>query len=162
MSRIRVLLVEDNPGDVDLTRETLENSRPNLEISVAVDGVEAMNMLRGRGKHSAMMRPDVILLDLNLPKKDGRQILSEIKEDAELRHIPVVILTSSDAERDIAQSYAIGANCYVTKPVDLRAFQSVLGAVKTFWFDVVKLPVRAQGEGGPAHPDPPVAGCYRS
>jgi len=137
---IHVLLVEDNPADADLTRETLETSKLRLELSVAMDGIEAMRFLRREGEHVAAPRPDLILLDLNLPKKDGRQILIEIKADSQFRRIPVVILTSSDAERDVAQSYALGANCYVTKPVDLKAFQAIVQAVEDFWFTVVKLP----------------------
>lgn len=137
---IHVLLVEDNPADADLTRETLETSKLRLELSVAMDGIEAMRFLRREGEHVGAPRPDLILLDLNLPKKDGRQILIEIKADSQFRRIPVVILTSSDAERDVAQSYALGANCYVTKPVDLKAFQAIVQAVEDFWFTVVKLP----------------------
>jgi len=140
-SQIHVLLVEDNPADADLTRETLETSKLHLELSVAIDGIEAMRFLRREGEHAGASRPDLILLDLNLPKKDGRQILSEIKADDAFRRIPIVILTSSDAERDVAQSYALGANCYVTKPVDLKAFQAIVQAVEDFWFTVVKLPV---------------------
>ena len=140
-SNIHVLLVEDNPADADLTRETLETSKLHLALSVAIDGIEAMRFLRREGEYAGAPRPDLILLDLNLPKKDGRQILSEIKADSEFRRIPIVILTSSDAERDVAQSYALGANCYVTKPVDLKAFQAIVQAVEDFWFTVVKLPV---------------------
>jgi len=140
-SQIHVLLVEDNPADADLTRETLETSKLHLELSVAIDGIEAMRFLRREGEHAGASRPDLILLDLNLPKKDGRQILSEIKADDAFRRIPIVILTSSDAERDVAQSYALGANCYVTKPVDLKAFQAIVQAVEDFWFTVVTLPV---------------------
>jgi two-component system, chemotaxis family, response regulator Rcp1 len=142
MNALRVLMVEDNPGDADLTRETLEASKIKIELTVAVDGVEALNILKGRKPGSRHSQPDLILLDLNIPKKDGRQTLFEIKNDKQLRHIPVVILTSSDAEKDIAQSYALGANCYVTKPVDLRAFQSIVGAIEEFWFSIVKLPTR--------------------
>ena len=137
---IRVLLVEDNPADADLTCETLEGSKLRVQLSVAMDGVQAMAMLTRRGEYADLARPDLILLDLNLPKKDGRQVLSEIKAHPELRGIPVVILTSSDAENDVAQSYALGANCYVTKPVDLRAFQTIVQAVEGFWFTIVKLP----------------------
>src|SRR6266540_1684398 len=135
-SPIRVLLVEDNPGDADLTRETLETGKLHIELSLAKDGVEAIELLR-RNSLPGGVRPDLILLDLNLPRKDGREILAEIKADDNLKHIPVVILTSSDAERDVAQSYALGANCYVTKPVDLRAFQTIVHAVESFWFSVV-------------------------
>jgi len=143
MNAIHVLLVEDNPADADLTRETLETSKLRIELSVAVDGIQAMSMLRSRGAGAAGQYPDLILLDLNLPRMDGRQTLSEIKNDVALKHIPVVILTSSDAEKDVAQSYDLGANCYVTKPVDLRAFQNIVAAVEDFWFTVVKLPPTA-------------------
>ena len=141
---IHVLLVEDNPADADLTRETLETSKLHVELSVAVDGVQALEFLRRKGRFGTAPRPDLILLDLNLPKKDGRETLAEIKADDDFRQIPIVVLTSSDAERDVAQSYALGANCYVTKPVDLRAFQTIVQAVEDFWFFVVKLP-RAPG-----------------
>jgi CheY-like chemotaxis protein len=141
---IHVLLVEDNPADADLTRETLETSKLHVELSVAVDGVQALEFLRRKGRFATAPRPDLILLDLNLPKKDGRETLAEIKADDDFRQIPIVVLTSSDAERDVAQSYALGANCYVTKPVDLRAFQTIVQAVEDFWFFVVKLP-RAPG-----------------
>lgn len=131
---IEVLLVEDNPGDADLTRETFEANRLHLRLRIAVDGVEALRMLR------AGARPDLVFLDLNLPRKGGRDVLREMKEDDELKHIPVVVLTSSESERDIAQSYALGANCYVTKPVGLEAFQRVVGQTGSFWFTVVRLP----------------------
>ena len=131
------MLVEDNPADADLTRETFDISKLHVDLSVAIDGAQAIELLKKRG---AAPLPDLILLDLNLPKKDGRAVLAEIKSDEELRKIPVVILTSSDAERDVAQSYSLGANCYVTKPVDLRAFQTIVQAVESFWFSVVKLP----------------------
>jgi len=140
---IQVLLVEDNPGDADLTKETLETSKLRVELTVVIDGIEAMRFLRRQDEHAQAPRPDLILLDLNLPKKDGRQILSEIKADCAIRGIPIVILTSSDAEKDVAQSYMLGANCYVTKPVDLKAFQSIVQAVEDFWFTVVKLPFHA-------------------
>src|ERR1700756_1442522 len=136
MSSIRVLMIEDNPGDADLTRESLEISNIEIDLRVALDGIEAMNILKGRDRRDNHWQPDLILLDLNIPKKDGRQTLSEIRSEEELRHIPVVILTSSDAENDVIQSYALGANCYVTKPFDLRAFQSVVGAIELFWFNV--------------------------
>jgi two-component system, chemotaxis family, response regulator Rcp1 len=137
---INVLLVEDNPADADLTRETFESSRLQLDLSVVADGAEAIAYLRHQGGYADARRPDLILLDLNLPRVDGRQVLANIKEDPDLRNIPVVVLTSSDAERDIVQSYALGANCYVTKPVDLKAFQSIVAAVEGFWFSIVRLP----------------------
>jgi CheY-like chemotaxis protein len=137
---VRVLLVEDNPGDADLTQETLESNRLLVEISVVVDGEQAIDFLLTRGNYSDVELPDPVILDLNLPKMDGREVLAEMKQHERLRMIPVVILTSSDAERDIAQSYALGANCYVTKPVDLVAFQSIVKSIDGFWFTVVKLP----------------------
>lgn len=137
---VRVLLVEDNPGDADLTRETLESNRLLVEISVVVDGEQAIDFLLARGAYRDAELPDIVILDLNLPKMDGREVLAEMKRHERLRMIPVVILTSSDAERDIAQSYALGANCYVTKPVDLVAFQSIVKSIDGFWFTVVKLP----------------------
>ena len=137
---IEVLLVEDNPGDVRLTREALRDGKVHNNLSVAPDGVEALAFLRREGKYQDAPRPDVILLDLNLPKKDGREVLEEIKADPGLRNIPVVILTSSEAERDIAQAYALHANCYVTKPVDLDQFIHVVRSIEDFWFSIVKLP----------------------
>jgi CheY-like chemotaxis protein len=131
---IRVLLVEDNPGDADLTREALEDSRLLLDLVVASDGVEAMEYL------STQRQPDLILLDLNLPRKSGKEVLAELRQDERLAHIPVVILTSSDAEADVVQSYRLGANCYVTKPVDLQSFQTIVGTTAGFWFTIVKLP----------------------
>jgi chemotaxis family two-component system response regulator Rcp1 len=137
---IEVLLVEDNPGDVRLTREALRDGKVHNNLSVAPDGVEALAFLRRQGKYADAPRPDVILLDLNLPKKDGREVLEEIKADPSLARIPVVILTSSEAERDIAQAYALHANCYVTKPVDLDQFITVVKSIEDFWFTIVKLP----------------------
>ncbi|HEX2208573.1 MAG TPA: response regulator [Longimicrobium sp.] len=137
---IEVLLVEDNPGDVRLTREALRDGKVHNNLSVAPDGVEALAFLRREGKYADAPRPDVILLDLNLPRKDGREVLEEIKADPSLRNIPVVILTSSEAERDIAQAYALHANCYVTKPVDLDQFITVVKSIEDFWFSIVKLP----------------------
>jgi CheY-like chemotaxis protein len=133
-------MVEDNPGDADLTRDTLESGKLTLDISVAVDGAEALDYLLRRGRYTDANLPDLILLDLNLPKMDGRQVLAEVKKHEELQSIPVVILTSSNAERDVVQSYKLGANCYVTKPVDLTAFQSIVRSIEGFWFTVVKLP----------------------
>jgi chemotaxis family two-component system response regulator Rcp1 len=137
---IEVLLVEDNPGDVRLTREALRDGKVHNNLSVAPDGVEALAFLRREGKYADAPRPDVILLDLNLPKKDGREVLEEIKADPSLARIPVVILTSSEAERDIVQAYALHANCYVTKPVDLDQFITVVKSIEDFWFSIVKLP----------------------
>jgi chemotaxis family two-component system response regulator Rcp1 len=137
---IQVLLVEDNPGDVRLTREALRDGKVRNNLSVAPDGVEALAFLRRQGKYADAPRPDVILLDLNLPKKDGREVLEEVKADPSLRNIPVVILTSSEAERDIAQAYDLHANCYITKPVDLDQFITVVKSIEDFWFTIVKLP----------------------
>ena len=144
---ISILLVEDNPGDVELIRETLTGDRVHLEISVAVDGVEAIDFLRRRPPFEAAPRPDLILLDLNLPRQDGRQVLAEIKTDADLKRIPIVVLTSSEAENDVIRSYNLGANCYLTKPVDLRSFRDIVRSVEGFWFTVVKLPDGGTGTG---------------
>jgi two-component system, chemotaxis family, response regulator Rcp1 len=137
---IEVLLVEDNPGDVRLTREALKDGKVCNHLSVVPDGVEAMRFLRREGPYGEAPRPDVILLDLNLPKKDGREVLEEVKGDPALRAIPVVVLTSSEAERDIARAYALHANCYITKPVDLDQFIHVVRSIEDFWFSIVKLP----------------------
>jgi CheY-like chemotaxis protein len=137
---IEVLLVEDNPGDVRLTREALKEGKVRNNLSVAPDGVEALAFLRRQGRYADAPRPDVILLDLNLPKKDGREVLEEIKADPALRTIPVVILTTSEAERDIARAYDLHANCYITKPVDLDQFITVVKSIEDFWFTIVKLP----------------------
>jgi CheY-like chemotaxis protein len=139
---INILLVEDNPGDVRLTVEALREGKVHNCLSVAPDGVEALAFLRREGKHAGAPRPDVILLDLNLPKKDGREVLAEIKADEDLRKIPVVILTTSKAEEDILRSYALHANCYVTKPVDLEQFITVVKSIEDFWFSIVRLPSR--------------------
>jgi CheY-like chemotaxis protein len=137
---IEVLLVEDNPGDVRLTREALKEGKVHNHLSVAADGVEALAFLRRQGRYADAPRPDLILLDLNLPKKDGREVLEEIKSDPALRTIPVVILTTSEAERDIARAYDLHANCYITKPVDLDQFITVVKSIEDFWFTIVKLP----------------------
>jgi chemotaxis family two-component system response regulator Rcp1 len=137
---IEILLVEDNPADVDLTQETLAYAKIRNRLHVVTDGEEALEFLRRQGRYSDAVRPDVILLDLNLPRKDGREVLEELKADPDLRSIPVVVLTSSDAEKDVVRSYDLGANCYVTKPVDLDQFASVVRTIEDFWFIVVKLP----------------------
>ena len=137
---VEILLVEDNPGDVGLTRETLKDSKLLNHISVVEDGVEAMAFLRLEGKYAKATRPDLILLDLNLPKKDGREVLAEIKTDEQLRRIPVVILTTSSAEQDILEMYDLHANCFITKPVNLDQFTTVVNAIEEFWFTIVKLP----------------------
>ena len=137
---VEILLVEDNPGDVRLTRETLKDSKLLNHISAVNDGVEAMAFLRREGQYLKATRPDLILLDLNLPKKDGREVLAEIKTDEQLRRIPVVVLTTSSAEQDILKTYDLHANCYITKPVNLDQFSAVVKALEEFWFTIVRLP----------------------
>jgi chemotaxis family two-component system response regulator Rcp1 len=137
---IEILLVEDNPGDVRLTQEALKEGKVRNNLHVAEDGVEAMALLRREGKYTDAPRPDVILLDLNLPKKDGREVLAEIKEDPNLRRIPVVILTVSQDEQDILKTYDSHANCYITKPVNLDRFLTVVKSIEDFWLTIVKLP----------------------
>ncbi|HUE77100.1 MAG TPA: response regulator [Longimicrobiales bacterium] len=139
-SPAEILLVEDNPADVRLTREALREAKVRSNLHVASDGVEALALLRKEGAYADAPRPDLILLDLNLPKKDGREVLKEIKGDRSLRSIPVVILTSSQAERDIVRAYELHANCYVTKPVELAQFIHVVQSIESFWFSIVKLP----------------------
>ncbi len=135
-----ILLVEDNPGDAELTREGLEAAKVNNNLSVVEDGMEAIAFLRREGKYADAPRPDIILLDLNLPKKDGREVLAAIKGDENWRVIPVVILTTSKAEEDILKSYKLNANSYITKPVDFAGFAEVVRAIDNFWFSVVVLP----------------------
>lgn len=142
---VRVLLVEDNPADVDLIQETLEHSRVRIDMTVARDGVEAEAYLRHAGKYAESPRPDVVLLDLNLPRRSGAEVLAAIKADPVLRAIPIVILTSSDSELDVARSYADGANCYITKPVNLAGLQQVVATVEGFWFTIVRLPDSGEG-----------------
>jgi two-component system, chemotaxis family, response regulator Rcp1 len=139
---IEILLVEDNPGDVDLTREALEDAKVRNRLHVVDDGAKALDFLYQRGEYAEAPRPDIILLDLNLPKKDGRQVLVEIKADPQLAEIPVVILTTSQAEEDIVRSYQLHANCYITKPVDFKQFMHVVKTIEEFWLTVVKLPKR--------------------
>ena len=135
---IRILLVEDNPADADLTRENLEEARILTELHVVGDGVEALAFLNREGRFSAAPRPDLILLDLNLPKKHGREVLKAIKSDDRLRTIPVIVLTSSKAEPDILEAYDLHANSYICKPVDLAGFVEVVGAIESFWLRVVR------------------------
>ena len=135
-----ILLVEDNPGDSRLAKEALKESKLKNNLYVAEDGVEAMNFLYKTGKYSKMPRPDLVILDLNLPKKDGREVLAEIKNDDNLKRIPVVILTISKAEEDILKTYNLHANCYVTKPLDLDQFMKVVKSIEDFWLTIVKLP----------------------
>ena len=137
---IEILLVEDNPGDVRLTQEALRDGKVRNSMHVAADGVEALAFLRREGKFADARRPDVILLDLNLPKKDGREVLAEIKTDPDLRRIPVVVLTTSEAEEDILRAYNLYANAYVAKPVDLDKFIAVVKSIEDFWLEIVKLP----------------------
>lgn len=137
---VEVLLVEDNPGDVRLTLEALKEAKMHNRVSVVQDGMEAMDFLRKRGKFADATRPDLILLDLNLPRKNGREVLAEIKADESLKCIPVVVLTTSEAEQDILKAYKLHANCYVTKPVDLDQFIKVVQSIENFWMTVVKLP----------------------
>ncbi len=135
-----ILLVEDCPGDVRLTREALRENRMGNNLHVVADGVEALSFLWRKGKHAHAPRPDLILLDLNLPRKDGREVLTEVKADDGLRRIPVVVLTTSEAEDDIQKAYDRHANCYVTKPVELDEFINVVKSIERFWLAVVKLP----------------------
>ena len=137
---IQVLLVEDSPGDVRLTQEAFRDANKSIHLNVATDGVEAMAFLRREGKFANAPRPDLILLDLNLPKMDGREVLAHIKENDDLKTIPTVILTTSDAEADIAKSYELQANCYLSKPVQLDAFESLVKSINDFWLTKVKLP----------------------
>jgi chemotaxis family two-component system response regulator Rcp1 len=137
---IEVLLVEDSPDDADLTMDALRNGRVRNRITHVEDGIQAMAFLRREGKYADAPRPDLILLDLNLPRKSGREVLAEVKQDPDLRRIPVVIMTSSDDEKDILAAYNLYVNCYVTKPVDLDQFIGVVKSIEQFWFTIVKLP----------------------
>ena len=140
MKSIEILLVEDNPGDADLALEALENGKLCNSLHVVGDGEAAMAFLRREGKYASAPQPDLILLDLNLPRKSGREVLAEIKNDEDLKRIPVVILTSSKAEQDILNTYNLHANCYISKPIDLDQFLKVVQAIKEFWLTIVKLP----------------------
>jgi CheY-like chemotaxis protein len=137
---IEILLVEDNPADVRLTREALKEAKVRNQLHVMEDGVKAMQFLKREGEYADAPRPDLILLDLNLPKKDGRGVLEEIKRDNSLKRIPVVVLTTSQAEEDIVKTYNLHANCYVTKPVDLDQFITIVRSIEDFWLTIVKLP----------------------
>ncbi len=137
---IEILLVEDNLGDVRLTREALKDMKLKNSLYVVADGVEALEFLRNEGKYDTAPRPDIILLDLNLPRKNGREVLEEIKQDDNLKRIPVVVLTTSEDESDILASYNLHANCYITKPVDMRRFIAIVQNIENFWFSIVKLP----------------------
>jgi CheY-like chemotaxis protein len=144
---IHVLLVEDSPGDVRLTREAFHDAAASIKLHVASDGVEAMAFLRQEGVNADAPRPDLILLDLNLPKMDGRQVLAHIKEDQSLKMIPTVILTTSEAESDIVMSYQLQANCYLSKPVQLAAFEELVKNINEFWLTMVKLPQQKEPGG---------------
>ena len=137
---IEILLVEDNPGDVRLTQEALKDAKVRNSLHVAGDGVEALAFLRKQGRYEDAPRPDLVLLDLNLPRKDGREVLMDIKDDEDLRRIPVVILTTSNDDRDILKAYEGHANCYIQKPVDLDRFIEVVRSIEGFWLSIVKLP----------------------
>jgi two-component system, chemotaxis family, response regulator Rcp1 len=139
---IKILIVEDNPGDVRLIKEVFKEAKIQNHLEVALDGEKAMQILRREGEYADTSYPDLILLDLNLPKKDGREVLKEIKENKSLQCIPVVILTTSNAEEDLIDTYKLNANCYITKPVDLDQFITVIRSIEDFWLSIVKLPTR--------------------
>ena len=138
--RLEILLVEDNPGDARLAWEAIREARVCNNLRWVSDGVDALAYLRGEGKYSKVQRPDLILLDLNLPRKDGREVLAEIKNDEKLKCIPVIVLTTSQAEEDILNAYHLNANCYIAKPMDLEHFIKVVTAIENFWLTIVKLP----------------------
>jgi chemotaxis family two-component system response regulator Rcp1 len=142
---LRVLLVEDNPGDVRLTQEAFRDATRSIHLDVVSDGVEALAFLRRQDRYGKVARPDVILLDLNVPKLDGREVLAQIKSDMSLKTIPTIILTSSDREADILRSYELQANCYLNKPVELDAFEALVKSINDFWLTKVKLPVHGRG-----------------
>ena len=137
---VEILLVEDNPADVRLTREALAEHKVCNNLTVAEDGVQAMAILRREGEYADAPRPELILLDLNLPKKDGREVLADIKADDDLKRIPVVVLTISKADEDVLKAYNLNANCYIVKPVDMEQFMFIVKSIKDFWFSVVKFP----------------------
>ncbi|MFK8182680.1 MAG: response regulator [Phormidesmis sp.] len=139
-SPVEILLVEDDIGDVELTREALVDSKLSVNLHVVKDGVEAMDFLRRTGKFTAAISPDLVLLDLNLPRKDGREVLQGIKDDPRLKRLPVIVLTTSDTEEDIVRSYNLGVNCYVQKPVGMEEFIRIVKVLEDFWFTIVKLP----------------------
>jgi two-component system, chemotaxis family, response regulator Rcp1 len=141
---VDILLVEDNPGDIRLTQEILKESKIHNNLNVVMDGVEAMEYLRKEGNYKNAVRPDIILLDLNLPKKNGKEVLAEVKTDPDLKRIPVVVLTTSVAEQDILKTYDLYANCYITKPIDLDQFITVVKLIEDFWLTIVKLPANRE------------------
>ena len=142
---VDILLVEDSPSDQLLAREALAEAGVKSRLHIVCDGIEAMDFLRREGRYRTAPRPDLILLDLNLPRKDGREVLSEIKSSEELKRIPVVVLTTSESEQDVKRAYALHANCYVSKPVDFEAFKRVIRAIEEFWFRTVRLPSSTNG-----------------
>jgi len=142
---VDILVVEDNAGDARLIREVLNDNKIFNSLKVVKDGVEALEFLRNKGKFKDEPKPDLIILDLNLPRKDGREVLSEVKNDDNLKHIPIVIMTISQAEEDIMKSYSLYANCYITKPIDLDEFIKVIRSIEDFWFSIVKLPPKSNG-----------------
>ena len=144
---IEILLVEDSPSDTELTLEALKDFKVRNHVSVVEDGVQALDFLRRRGAHAQASRPDLIMLDLNLPRKDGREVLAEIKSDDQLKTIPIVVLTTSRAEQDILRAYQLNANCYITKPVDFNQFLEVIKSIETFWLYVVALPPAPRASG---------------
>ena len=137
---VQILLVEDSPGDIRLTREVLRDAKIANQLHIVGDGEQAMAFLRREGDYAGVQRPDLILLDLNLPRKDGREVLAELKDDAELHLIPVIVLTTSGAEQDVLRSYDLNAACYITKPIDLDEFISVVRSIESFWLSIVRLP----------------------
>lgn len=143
MQPVEILLVEDNPGDVDLTLDALAEAKLRNNVHVAEDGVAAMEFLRQEGERAGAPRPDLVLLDLNMPRKDGREVLREIKEDPDLRSIPVVVLTTSEAEKDVLDAYEHRANAYIVKPVDFEQFFRTIQSIEDFWLTVVRLPKRS-------------------
>jgi two-component system, chemotaxis family, response regulator Rcp1 len=155
---IEILLVEDNIGDIRLTQEALKESNLLVNLRIVRDGLEAMAFLHGEGNYLKAPNPDLILLDLNLPRKDGREVLQEIKSDADLKRIPVVVLTTSEAESDILATYGCHANCYITKPVDMDQFIKIVKMLEEFWFTIVKLPAReCNGYTSPTGAESPTA-----
>jgi CheY-like chemotaxis protein len=142
---VEILLVEDSPSDTELTIEALREAKVRNHLSLVEDGVQAMQFLRHEGRFEGAPRPDLIMLDLNLPRKDGREVLAEIKSDADLKTIPIVVLTTSRAEQDVLRAYQLSANCYITKPVDFEQFLNVVRSIESFWLFVVTLPPKARG-----------------
>lgn len=137
---VEILLIEDDPGDIDLTREVLDRSKISINLTAFEEGEEALAYLNKEGEYADAQLPDLILLDLNLPGLSGRDILEEIRSNQNINHIPVVVLTTSDADEDILKTYKLGANCYVTKPVGLKEFEKIVSTIENFWFSIVKLP----------------------